>query len=296
MANGKTIFVTGATGKQGSAAVRHILEAGYQVRGLTREPNKPVAKVLENLGAEIVEGNLDDPGQIRRDIDGCYGVFAVLTWREEGPQGEISQGRNLTDAAKDAGIEHFVYSSVGGAERNTGIPHFDSKWKNEQYMQQAGLPLTVLRPVTFMENYNATLNCKSIRNGKLVYGLGPSKPLQLISVEDIGFIGALALDNKEDWLGRSMEIAGDSLTMPQVAERFSGHLGRKVEFVEQPLQELKKINKEGFAMLQWMNDAGYQADIDALRRIHPSLMNLEQWLKKGYWRGSAEKQRIPQPA
>jgi uncharacterized protein YbjT (DUF2867 family) len=113
----KTIFVTGATGKQGSAAVRHLLEAGYKVRGLTREPDKPEAQRLIDLGAEIVEGNLDDPAQIRKDIDGSYGVFAVLTWREEGPAGEVKQGKHLADAAKDAGVEHFLYSSVGGADR-----------------------------------------------------------------------------------------------------------------------------------------------------------------------------------
>ena len=126
------ILVTGATGRQGSTAVRHLLEAGFKVRGLTREPNKLEAKRLEDLGAEMVEGNLDDPAKIRQDLNGCYGVFAVLTPFVEGAAGESRQGKILADAAKAVGIEHFLYSSVGGADRNTGIPHFESKWQNEQ--------------------------------------------------------------------------------------------------------------------------------------------------------------------
>jgi uncharacterized protein YbjT (DUF2867 family) len=292
----KTIFVTGATGKQGSAAVRHLLEAGYKVRGLTREPDKPEAQRLSSLGAEIVEGNLDNPSQIRKDIDGSYGVFAVLTWKEEGPAGEVKQGKNLADAAKDAGVEHFLYSSVGGADRHTGIPHFESKWTNEQYMREIGLPLSVLRPVHFMENFNAPTARKLISSGRLVMAMDPDKALQLISVEDIGFIAAIMLDNPEDWKGREIEIAGDSLTLPQITETFSSALGQKVEFVEQQLQELKKVDHEKFLMQKWMNEAGYQADIEAIRKIHPSLMNFEQWLEKGYWKGSEEGIPIPQRA
>lgn len=292
----KTIFVTGATGKQGSAAVRHLLEAGFKVRGLTREPEKPEAERLRDLGADIVEGDLDDPERIRKDIEGAYGVFAVLTWKEEGPAGEVKQGKILADAAKEAGVEHFLYSSVGGADRSTGIPHFESKATNERYMRQIGLPLTVLRPVYFMENFNAPNAQKLIASGRLIMALDPNKPLQLISVEDIGFTAAIALDNREDWLGRSMEIAGDSLTLPQVAQKFSAALGHKVEFVEQQLQELKKIDNERFLMMKWLNGPGYQADIAAIRAMHPSLMTLEQWIEKGYWKGSEEGVPIPQRA
>lgn len=290
----KTIFVTGATGKQGSAAVRHLLEAGFKVRGLTRDPEKPDAEKLRALGADIVEGDLDDPARIRKDIEGAYGVFAVLTWKEEGPAGEVKQGKNLADAAKDAGVDHFLYSSVGGADRSTGIPHVESKATNERYMRQIGLPLTVLRPVYFMENFNAPNARKLIASGRLIMALDPNRQLQMISVEDIGFIAAIMLDNKDDWLGKSIEIAGDSPTLPQVAERFSATLGQKVEFVEQQLQELKKIDNERFLMMRWLNESGYQANIPEVRAMHPTLMDLEAWLEKGYWIGSEEGIPIPQ--
>lgn len=280
----RTIFVTGATGHQGSAAVRHLLEAGFKVRGLTRDPDSPRGETLKGLGAELVRGDLDDPTSVREALAGSYGVFSVLTWREEGPAGEVKQGKILADAAKAEGIEHFLYSSVCDADRNTGIPHFESKATNERYMRSIGLPLTVLRPVYFMENFNAPTARRLISEGSLVMALNPAKPLQLVSVEDIGFLAAIILDNPGDWAGRTVDIAGDSLTMPEVAERFSAMTGRHVFYREQPLQDLKRIDSERYLMLKWFNEHGYDADIEAVRRIHPTLMDLDQWLNKGYWR------------
>ncbi|MDW5562766.1 MAG: NmrA/HSCARG family protein [Methanomassiliicoccus sp.] len=281
----RTIFVTGATGHQGSAAARHLLEAGYRVRGLTRDPDSSSGQMLKELGAELVQGDLDDPTSVRRALAGSYGVFAVLTWVEEGPAGEVKQGRILADAAKAEGVEHFLYSSVCGADRNTGIPHFESKATNERYMRSIDLPLTVLRPVYFMENFNSPTARRLISEGNLVMSLSPQKPLQMVSVEDIGFLAAIILDNPEDWAGRTVDIAGDSLTMPEVAERFSEVTGRKVFFREQPLQDLKKIDKERYLMLKWLNEHGYDADIEAIRRLHPTLLSFDQWLKGGFWKG-----------
>ena len=185
----KTIFVTGATGHQGSAAARHLLEAGYQVRGLTRDPDSPRGEMLRDLGADLVRGDLDEPMSVRNALTGCYGIFAVLTWSEEGPAGEMRQGRTLADAAKAEGIDHFLYSSVCGADRSTGIPHFESKATNERYMRSIGLPLTVLRPVYFMENFNAPTARRMISEGNLVMAMDPERKLQMVSVEDVGFPG-----------------------------------------------------------------------------------------------------------
>lgn len=283
----KVIFVTGATGHQGSAAARHLLEAGFRVRGLTRDPDSPRGRELMNLGVELVKGDLNDPTSVRNAIAGSYGVFSVLTWKEEGVAGEIKHGQILADAAKAEGVEHFLYSSVCDADGHTGIPHFESKAANERYMRSIGLPLTVLRPVYFMENFNAPTARRLISEGNLVMALGPEKPLQMVSVEDIGFMAAIILDNPEDWAGRTVDIAGDSLTMPQVAERFSAYTGRYVFYREQSLQDLKRIDSERYLMMRWFNDHGYDADIEAVRRVHPALMDLEQWLNRGLWRAEA---------
>lgn len=293
--NDRTIVVTGATGHQGSTAVRHLLKAGFDVKGISRHPESPRAKALEDLGADIVQGDLDDPKQVRRDMEGAYGAFCVLTWMEEGPAVEAKRGNVVSDAAKDAGVEHFVYSSVGGAERNTGIPHFESKWQTEWHIRDIGLPWSVIRPVSFMENYNAPQNIQSIRSGQLINVLDPGKNLQMIATEDIGFFAAIVFDNKNDWLGKAVEVAGDSLTMPQVAESFSRDLGRPVEYYRQELEGLD-ISEEGYRMLKWMNDSGYSADIAALRKLHPGLMSFDQWLQNGYWNGSKVKEKVRERA
>jgi uncharacterized protein YbjT (DUF2867 family) len=288
----RTIVVTGATGHQGSTAVRHLLEAGFDVRGISRNPQGPRAQALEGLGAEIVRGDLDDPRAIRRDLEGAHGVFCVLPWMEGGPAVEAKQGKMVSDAAKDAGVEHFVYSSVGGAERNTGIPHFESKWQTEWHIRDIGLPWSVIRPVSFMENYNAPQNVQAIMSGELINTLDLDKELQMIATEDIGFFAAIIFDNKNDWLGKAIEVAGDSLTMPQVAEVLSREIKRPVEYYQQELEGLD-ISDDGYRMLSWMNESGYNADIAALRKLHPGLMTFEQWLQNGYWRGSRVKERVP---
>src|SRR5829696_2881793 len=148
----RLILVTGATGQQGGAAARHLLANGWRVRGLTRNPASDKAQALVALGAEVVEGDLYDRTSVDTALQGAYGVFSVQNfWLPDvGAEGEVRQGQLLADAAHAAGIKHFVYTSVGGAERATGIPHFDSKWAIEQHIAALGLPATVLRPVFFM--------------------------------------------------------------------------------------------------------------------------------------------------
>jgi uncharacterized protein YbjT (DUF2867 family) len=133
-----------------------------------------------------------------------------------------------------------------------------------------------------MENFHATSMQEQLANGRLTMAMDPHKELQLISVEDIGFIAAIVLDNPEDWMGRSIELAGDSLTMPQVAERFSS-AGQKVEYRQRELQELKRVDNERYLMMKWLNEHGYEADINAIRAFHPTLMDLSHWIEMGYW-------------
>ena len=150
---GRVILVSGATGQQGGSVARNLLEWGFAVRALTRDAEKAAARELADLGAEVVGGDLEDRASIERVLDGVYGVFSVQQFWEVGVEGEVRQGILLADAAKEAGVEHFVYSSVGSAHRDTGIPHFDSKWDVEEHVRASGVPYTVLRPVFFMQNW-----------------------------------------------------------------------------------------------------------------------------------------------
>lgn len=277
----RIILVTGATGQQGGATARHLLAKGWQVRALTRDPNKPAAQALAVQGAEVVGGDLEDRASLDKVLGGVYGVFSVQQFWGIGPEGEIRQGKNLADAAKAAGVQHFVYSSVGGAERQTGIAHFESKFTIEQYIQAIGLPVTILRPVFFMENFKRFSGPQEVDGVlTLTLALRPDKTLQMIAVDDIGALAALAFEKPQQFIGQALEIAGDELTMPQVAEVFSQVTGQPHRFVEMPLDQVRNFDAERAIMFEWFNESGYQANIPAVRAIYPQLMTFETWLER----------------
>ena len=154
----KTVLVTGATGRQGGAVVRHMLAKRWKLRALTRKTSSHAAQALARQGVEVVQGDLEDPSSVASASAGVYGVYSVQDFWAAGARREVQQGKNVPDTAKKAGVKHFVYSSVGGAERNTGIPHWESKWEIEKHIRSLGLPATVLGPVTL---WRATTLTKS---------------------------------------------------------------------------------------------------------------------------------------
>ena len=223
---------------------------------------------------------MDDRASLDHAFAGAYGVFSVQNfWLPDvGAAGEVRQGKIVADAAKAAGVRHFVYTSVGGAERKTGLSHFDSKWEIEEYVRSLSLPATVLRPVFFMENLTSPM--MGPRDGVLANALKPATSLQMIAVEDIGFFAALAFARPQEFTGKAIELAGDSLTMPQVAETMTRVTGRPVQFVEVPLEQVAAFSQETADMLAWFNDHGYEADIAGLRKLNPGLQTFETFLRK----------------
>lgn len=282
---GKTILVTGATGNQGGAVACSLVASDWTVRALIRDPSKPLALALAEKGVHVVKGDLDDRASVDQALKGVCGVFSVQAFIEQGTAGEVRQGKALADVAKAARIEHFVYSSVAGAERNTGIPHFESKWEIEQYIRALKLPATIFRPVFFMYNFNSPLfNLRqSILGGTLSLAIRPDKSLQMLAAEDLGAFVTMAFKKPEDFTGKAIELAGDEMTMPQAAEVFSRGIGRPVRFVEMPIEQVRSFSEDLALMFQWINENGFQGDIPALRRLHPKLMTLEAWLRKTGW-------------
>ncbi len=197
---------------------RRLLERGHGVRALTRDPNKPAARALTGMGAEVTRGDLDDRPSVERALEGAYGVFAVRNFWEAGYEREVRQGITLADAVKAQGVEHFVYSSVGSSYRKTGIPAFDGKWEIEEHIRGIGLPYTVLRPTSLMEDWEEMR--EEIIGGKLAQPLDPDKPLQQVSVDDVGAFAAMAFEDPEGWLGCEVDLAGDESTMLEIAETF----------------------------------------------------------------------------
>ena len=292
--NDRIIAVTGATGQQGGAVARKLLTDGWKVRALTRDLDKPAAQELASLGGELVPGDMDNRAELDAAFEGAYGVFSVQNfWLPNvGFEGEIRQGKNVADAAKAAGVQHLVYSSVGSAHRGMGQKHFDSKWQIEQYIHSLGVPYTILRPVFFMDNHNWAH--PYILNGMFTgMGLRPEKEIQSIAVEDIGVFVALAFANRDSYLGKTIELAGDALTESQIVETFTNVIGRPVTLVQPSGGEGWADPEEQTAMFNFFNGEAYDADIPALRKLHPGLLTFEQYLRKNGWE-NAEPVPLPQ--
>ena len=297
MANAdKSVLVTGATGRQGGAVIRHMLPKGWRLRALTRNPASHTAKDLARRGVEVVQGDLENPRSLEAVCRGIYGIYSVQDFWSVGAKREIQQGKNLADAAKKSGVQHFVYSSVGGAERSTGIPHWESKWEIEKHIRQLALPVTIFRPASFMETYHILEVEVGILKGKLADPIRRDKPYQTIATDDIGAFVALAFERPKDFLGLELEIAGSELTNIEAAEVFSRVLGKPVKFRKLPLPLVRLVlGKEFYAMFRWFNDEGYKADIAELHRRYPEvhLHTLEEWLREEGWHKRALRFRPP---
>jgi uncharacterized protein YbjT (DUF2867 family) len=282
----RVILVCRATGKQGGAVARSLLDRGFRVRALTRDPQKSEAQALANQGAEVVQGDMEDRSAMDQVlVEGIYGVFSVQNFWETGYDGEVRQGNTVADAAKAAGVEHFIYSSVGSAHRQTEIPHFESKWEVEEHVRQIGLPYTILRPVFFMQNWEWTR--EMVLGGTLAQPLDPDKPLQQVAAEDVGAFAAIAFENPDRWIGREVDLAGDEQSMTEIAETFGRVIGREVSYYQVPWDQFEEqMGEEATANFRWINDVGYEADIAALRQEYPKLTSFERYLRSHGWEGA----------
>jgi uncharacterized protein YbjT (DUF2867 family) len=279
------ILVTGATGQQGGAVARELLAAGHAVRAMTRKPDGDAAQALAALGAEVVAGDLDDTASLEAALDGVWGVFAVQNSWEAGIEGEEAQGKRIAQLAKDAGVQHFVYTSVGGADRKTGIPHFDNKFRIEEKVRSLGFPShTVLRPVFFMENFLSPWYKPAIDDGNLAISMPPDTKLQMIALADIGKYGRMAFEQHDTMNGKAIELAGDDVTMPQAAEIIGKASDKPISFSQVPIEEVRKFSDDFATMFEWFGRVGYDTDIQGNAKeygIEPT--SLEEWAASASW-------------
>ena len=286
MSDKKTVLVTGATGQQGGAVANELLSGGrYRVRALTRKPDSEKALALKSRGAEVVAGDLDDEASLKKAMQGAWGVFAVQNTWEAGVEGEEEQGHRQARAAKDVGVEHYVYTSVGSAHRKTGIPHFENKWRIEGTIRSLGFPShVILRPVFFMENLSSPWFKPAIDQGQLAMAVKPETRLQMIAVEDVGKYGSWAFEQHEKLNRREIDIAGDELTMPETARVLSQATGHRVAFAPPPIEAVRQGSADFAAMLEWFDRVGYDADIAARSAesgIRPT--KFSEWATRQKW-------------
>ncbi|MFL6354045.1 MAG: NmrA/HSCARG family protein [Bryobacteraceae bacterium] len=281
----RTIVVTGATGKQGGAAFQHLKQRGF--RALVRNPERPEVRELEGSRVEVLQGDFDDPESMERALDGADGAYSVQPW-QGGVETEIRQGIAFAEAANREEVGHFVYSSVAAADQNTGIPHFESKGKIEERIRETGMPYTIFRPVFFMENW--LMMRDGIDNGAITLPLSAKTRLQMIAVDDIGAFVALAFEHSGHWHNRAYELAGDELSMSELAEAFSRVSGREVRYQQVAWEQFEQqAGREMTVMFRWFEQKGYSVDIGAVRQQYSELTSFNRWLEQKWTRPAAQR-------
>ncbi|CAG7653011.1 NmrA/HSCARG family protein [Paenibacillus allorhizosphaerae] len=275
----KTILVLGATGQQGGSAAARLLADGWQVRAFVRNRSAKEAQALAQNGAELAVGDLDDRASLDAAMQGVYGVFSVQPneWDLHFTAREIGWGTSVADAAQAAGVRHFVYSSMSGAEAQSAFREV-AKWEIEKHIRAIGLPATVLRLPIFMENY-VNFPHYGIRQGTYFEATKPDVPVHMIAVDDIGAFVALAFQHPGTFVGKTWELAGDAQTPPNIASAISRVSGHPVVYVQTPMETVREQNELLGRIYDWINDGGYVVDIASLREFHPGLMTFDTWLE-----------------
>ena len=279
----KIILVTGATGTQGGSVIRNLADKGYELRALTRNPESEKALALKTSGVNVFKGDMNDPESLKEPLDGAYGVFSVQNFWEAGNEGEITLGKAIATSAKEADVKHFVYTSVASADKNTGIVHFDSKFTIEEFIRSIDIPYTIIRPVFFMDNF--FMMKEQIDQGNIMNAILPDVPIQMLASNDIGRIVTRVFEDRENYLGKAFDIAGDSLTMPEAARIFGTKLGKEIRYTTLSMEDFASAMGEEYAgMVDWFNKVGYSVDIDELEKSTDlKLEKFSDWVSNIDW-------------
>lgn len=285
MSQQRKVLVFGATGLQGGAVAAALLAQGHEVIGVTRNTTSEKAKALENKGANLVEGSLNNADQLIETMKTVDTVFALTSPYEEGAQMEIQQGTTLAKAAQSANVGHLVFSSVSDADKNTGIPHFDSKYAVEQKIAELGIPYTIIAPVYFMENLISPWNMDNIKSGKVSMALPEGVKIQQIAVEDIAQFAAAAITGREQYFNRRINIAGDELTGKEMVEQLTAITGKEFVYEGFSPEMIKATMPDLAIMFEWFDRVGYSADFTRLKEDFPdvSTTRFESFAKNQNW-------------
>ncbi|TDV51947.1 NmrA/HSCARG family protein [Actinophytocola oryzae] len=278
--------VTGATGAQGGATARALLAAGQRVRALTRRP--AAATQLAASGADVVYADFRDRSSVEAALKDVDTLFAVTTPFGSSVEQEVEDGATLVSAA--AHLRHIAFTSATNADRATGIPHFDSKFRIERFLVEQDVPWTVLGPAAFMDQYAEPWHRSSYARGVLSVPLPPDRPLALVATEDIGAFAAHVLTHPEDFAGRRIDLASDELTGPSIASVLGVALGRPLRFEEAPISVAERYSPDLAAMFRYFGEVGMSVDVAALRREYPMI----GWHRLADWAVCLSARRAPE--
>jgi len=308
MSEKKIIAVVGATGAQGGGLVRAILSnpgSGFAVRALTRDINSDSAKALKELGAEVIAADVDNADSLKSAFEGAYGVFGVtFFWHHFSPEQEMQQAKNIADASKAAGVKHVIWSTLEDSRNwisldndsmptlmeKYKVPHFDAKGEADNYFREIGLPVTIMRTSFYWDNFiHFGLGPQKIEEGKyaITFPMGDAK-LPGIAAEDIGKCALGVFKNSSEYIGKTLGIAGESLTGRELAESMSKSLNINVAFNDIDPSIYRSFDFPGAEdmgnMFQMKRDYNEQfvanRDLEESRKLNPDLQDFNTWLNK----------------
>jgi uncharacterized protein YbjT (DUF2867 family) len=277
----RTIVVTGATGHQGGAVTRHLLQDGWQVRALTRDPTSAKARTLAALGAEVVRGDMGDPASLAPIFSRAYGVYSVQNPMISGLEAEIRQGKTVADVASKVGVQHLVYGSAGTGRRGTGIGSWESKLEVEGHMHGLGLPLTILRPMALMELMTDRVYYPPISTWHVMPQLmGRTRPVVWLAASDLGAIAARVFADRDRFVGQDLRLAGDVQSIEECRALYRTVMGRPPRRVPMPVWLFERIvGTDLTTMWRWLHTNKIDLDTGPTREIHPEAMTIETWLR-----------------
>ena len=314
MADRKIIAVVGATGAQGGGLVRAILEdknGPFEARAITRDVNSEKAKELAEAGAEVVAADVDDVKSLKKAFDGAHGAFCVtFFWAHLKPEKELSQARNMAQAAKDTGVEHVIWSTLEDTRTfiplsddrmptlmgKYKVPHFDAKGEANAIFTELGVPTTFLLTSFYWDNLiHFGMGPKKGADGKLAVTLPMGrKKLAGIAAEDIGKTAYRIFEEGDEMIGKTVGIAGGHLTGAQMAKSLTKALGQEVRYNEITPAAFRAFGFPGADDLGNMFQfyADFEQDlcdarsISGTKKLNPELLTFDRWL-------AANKSRIP---
>lgn len=281
MVNSRSIVVLGGTGNQDGAVAKNLLENNFHVKVLTRNPDSPVARKLKGLNAEIISGDLDKPKTFSDNLKDAKGLFCVLTF-ENGVEKEIERGVSLVNLAKEKNVQHFLYSSIAGADIETDVPLWESKRQIENYLKKAGIPFTIIRPNLLFETFLFPQIKNGILKGKLVSPVNKGRIQQFIACQDIGKISVDIFSNPDKFLDKTITLGTEQFDLNQLAGLFSKVLRRKIEYKKIPMPVTRIVmGKDLYKMFKWVNKNNtiFLENIEQYRREHPDYLKFEKWIE-----------------
>ena len=280
-ASARTVAVCGATGRQGSAVVRRLLERGFTVRALSRKPHRRAARALAATGAEVVHADMNDEASLRRAFEGADGVYSVQNGIASGFEAEVTQGRNVAQAAKAVGVTHVVYGSGGTGHAGTGVPSWESKVLVEAHMRLLELPLTILRPLAFMELMTDASFYPAVGTWRIWPKLtGEDRPIPWLAVDDLGAVAAMAFENRDEWVGRQMTLAADARSLAECRALYRDAVGKEPRSVPLPIWLFDRFTrKDPTTMWRWLRTGTVELDLAEIRTVLPSALTVPDWLR-----------------